>query len=96
LTARSDDAGRFSHYTLAKQTGGMSPTALRLAYMDWALHLALAPGTHARFAGKLLASALAFQDFAGRAAWMDGSPVPEAAPAPGDKRFARPDWSPWR
>jgi polyhydroxyalkanoate synthase subunit PhaC len=95
MTASSDAADRFFHYTLAKQTGGMSPAALWLAYMDWALHLALAPGTRARFAVKLLASSLAFQDYAIRAAQMDGSPALGATPGPGDKRFAHPEWSRW-
>lgn len=36
-------ADRAFHAMLARLTGGISPVALSLAYMDWASHLAAAP-----------------------------------------------------
>src|SRR5690625_7592858 len=33
-------------------TGGLSPAALTLAYMDWAMHLAAAPGKRTELAWK--------------------------------------------
>ena len=36
-------ADRALHAMLARLTGGISPVALSLAYIDWASHLAAAP-----------------------------------------------------
>jgi hypothetical protein len=36
----------------AKLTGGFSPMALTLAYLDWAIHLAAAPGKQLELAAK--------------------------------------------
>jgi len=96
MSGSSDAADRFFHYTVAKQTGGISPAALWLSYMDWALHLVLAPGLRAELALKLIASGFAFQRYAACALGANsGSSVPCAEPAPRDKRFSHPDWSLW-
>ncbi len=39
----TDQADRAFHAMLARLTGGISPVALSLAYIDWASHLASAP-----------------------------------------------------
>ncbi len=96
MTTSSNPLDRFYHYTLAKQTGGLSPAALWLAFMDWALHLSLAPGTRAKLAAKLISSGFAYQSYLASAAGLDGgTPVPAVEPAPRDKRFSRPEWSQW-
>ncbi|MGO9484070.1 MAG: PHA/PHB synthase family protein [Rhodomicrobium sp.] len=96
MTTSSNPLDRFYHYTLAKQTGGLSPVALWLAFMDWALHLSLAPGTRTKLAAKLISSGFAYQNYLAGAAGINGetpSPVVEANPR--DKRFSRPEWSQW-
>ncbi len=96
MTMSSNPADRFYHYALAKQTGGVSPAALWLAFMDWALHLTLAPGTRTKLAAKLMSSGFAFQNYlASLAEASGGSQAPASQPAPGDKRFSHSEWSQW-
>lgn len=96
MTESSNPTDRFFHYALAKQTGGMSPASLCLAFMDWALHLSLAPGTRTKLAEKLISSGFAFQSYLANAAAADGSPpAPVAEAGPQDKRFVHPEWSQW-
>ena len=95
MTDSSNPLDRFYHYALAKQTGGLSPR-LWLAFMDWALHLSLAPGTRAKLASKLLSSGFAYQNYLASVTGIDGSAtVSPVEPAPRDKRFSRPEWSQW-
>ncbi len=75
----------------AQMTGGLSPAALWLAWSDWALHLALAPGKRAelaakgwRKAGRLAAHALHCA--------RDGSADCCIEPLAGDRRFTDPAW----
>ena len=96
MTESSDPVDRFCHYMLAKQTGGVSPASLWLAFMDWALHLTLAPGTRTKLAAKLMSSGFAFQNYLASLAESAGSSAVAAAqPAPSDKRFSHPEWSQW-
>lgn len=94
MPTNANPLDRFYHYTLAKQTGGISPASLWLAFMDWALHLALAPGARAKLASKLIASGFAYQHYLANLA-QDGGSAPPAATAPGDKRFSHPEWAQW-
>jgi polyhydroxyalkanoate synthase len=75
----------------AQSTGGLSPTSLALAFMDWAIHLASAPGKRmelavkaSRKAGRLAAH------FASAGAKVDERPCIE--PLPGDYRFVSEAW----
>ncbi|MGO9544358.1 MAG: PHA/PHB synthase family protein [Rhodomicrobium sp.] len=95
MSGSSTPLDRFFHYALAKQTGGISPAALWLSFMDWALHLTLAPGTRVKLASKLIASGLAYQHYLAAVAADGGTPPPGAAPAPQDKRFSHAEWSKW-
>lgn len=95
MPGSANAADRFFHYALAKQTGGLSPAALWLAFMDWALHLTLAPGTRAKLASKLIASGLAYENYLGGVAAGAGTPAASAEPAAHDKRFDHPEWSQW-
>jgi polyhydroxyalkanoate synthase len=83
---------RALHAVAAQFTGGLSPAAVSLAFADWLFHLATSPGkqmalaadalqTSARFAQQLAQPATLFQ------------PWRLASPAPGDRRFAAPDWT---
>ncbi len=92
-SARAID--RFYHYLLARQTGGVSPAGLWLSYLDWAVHLSLAPGTQAKLAWRAMSDAVAYQHFL---ASMRENPDGKAHcvdPAPSDRRFSHPDWHQW-
>ena len=39
-----DPLDRSLHAGMARSTGGLSPAALALAFIDWAMHLAASPG----------------------------------------------------
>jgi polyhydroxyalkanoate synthase len=88
----TQDADRELHAMVARLTGGISPVALSLAYLDWAGHLVAAPQrrmeiTRQVMAGmaKLLQSALHF-------ASPEQRPWSLTKPQPQDRRFAAPDW----
>jgi len=85
-------ADREFHAMLARFTGGVSPIALSLAYMDWVFHLAGAPqrqlelGRNALDGAKeLLATALGTLS-------PQHQPWSLIKPQPQDHRFAGPEW----
>ncbi|MGN6377125.1 MAG: PHA/PHB synthase family protein [Sphingomonas sp.] len=89
--AEADDAlplfGAFDrrlHGLEGRLTGGVSPFALRLAALDWGLHLANAPGRRAALGVEALAAL-----GTAAAAWLGSSTTP---PDPHDHRFADPAW----
>ncbi|MFZ1108938.1 MAG: alpha/beta fold hydrolase [Rhodomicrobium sp.] len=94
MTGSSSAIDRFFHYALSKQTGGVSPAGLWLSFMDWAIHLSLAPGTQAALAQKAFSDSVAFQAYLASAA-KGGGAAPCAQPAPGDRRFSHPGWQSW-
>ncbi|PTM40649.1 alpha/beta fold hydrolase [Bosea sp. 124] len=76
----------------AQLSGGLSPTALALAFFDWSAHLAAAPGKRselawkaARKTGRLMSHLAACGLGAGAPACID--------PLPGDDRFRSEAWS---
>ncbi|MBN9453363.1 MAG: polyhydroxyalkanoic acid synthase [Bosea sp.] len=75
----------------AKFTGGLSPASLMLAYLDWAIHLAGAPGKQLELASKAVRKATRLGGHA-----ISGRLEPDAAPCieplPGDYRFSAPEW----
>ena len=80
--ATSDALDQLFHAREARFTGSLSPVSLTLAYLDWAFHLANAPGRQlelAREAGRQWARLL--------------SPGHWTTPARGDQRFSDPAWS---
>src|ERR1700737_167927 len=83
---------RAFHAMLARLTGGISPVALSLAYIDWASHLAAAPQRQMEIAQDGLRSAARFLETAlhyfssGREPWRLIEPQPQ------DRRFAKPEW----
>jgi polyhydroxyalkanoate synthase len=85
-------ADRAFHAMLARLTGGISPVALSLAYIDWASHLASAPQRRmdisrdaARNAKQLLETALHWFS-SNRGPWSLIKPQPQ------DRRFAGAEW----
>jgi len=84
LAAQQFDS-RF-HAAVAPLSGGLSPIALALAYVDWAMHLATQPAQSARLAASAQQGALAW--------WGEtlGRAPADAVP---DPRFAAQPWQAW-
>ena len=81
---------------LAHVTGALSPAAGQLAGLDWAAHLALAPGKQMALAGLAQRQMLQLADYA-RACAVQAVRGGEAQPPlpPPDRRFAAPQWQAW-
>jgi len=77
---------RALHAAQAKLTGGLSPTALGLAWLDWLVHLANQPGRRMELAGQASEDAIALCRLA------MGREDSLLAPAAGDHRFTHPGW----
>jgi len=82
---------RMANAWVARATGGISPQALGLAFTDWALHLAAAPGKQmeAIVDGWQKATEMAAY---GIETLYDTNTPPPAQPHPGDHRFDRDGW----
>jgi polyhydroxyalkanoate synthase subunit PhaC len=82
---------RALHATVAGLTGGISPVALSLAYIDWAAHLVAAPQRRLAFAQDALRSMNEFFELMGH--WRSpGEPWALIKPQPQDHRFSEPEW----
>lgn len=77
-----DDRDRLLHAFQARLTGSLSPASLALAFQDWGLHLANAPGRRTALG---VAGLSAMQRLFQPAYWTD--------PAPNDRRFRNPSWA---
>jgi polyhydroxyalkanoate synthase len=77
---------RALHAAQAKFSGGLSPAAIGIAYLDWFLHLANQPGRRAQLTAKAGTDAFAL--------WRQamGQSVDEVVPPATDHRFAHPGW----
>jgi polyhydroxyalkanoate synthase subunit PhaC len=76
----------------ARATQGVSPSAIAGAWMDWAVHLATAPGKQSAL---MLRAAMMMARFG---LWLPGAAIgkphdPPARPPSGDKRFADAAWA---
>src|SRR5271167_1186128 len=60
VTAIADLTDRSLHATMAHFTAGLSPAALTEAYLDWATHLANAPGKRMQLLDKAFRKAVRF------------------------------------
>ena len=73
-------------------SGGVSPGSLMMAYVDWAFHLAQAPGKQMELgvkAGRKWQRLMAHL----MASAMDPQAAPVITPLPGDRRFAGEAWA---
>ena len=86
---------RFYHYLLARQTGGVSPAGLWLSFLDWSVHLSLAPGTQAKLAWRAMSDAIALQHYLASVLENGDGKAHCVDPAPSDKRFVHPEWQRW-
>jgi polyhydroxyalkanoate synthase subunit PhaC len=85
-------ADRAFHAMLARLTGGISPVALSLAYIDWASHLASAPQRQMEISQDALRNAR--QLFETALHWFSPNQGPWSLikPQPQDRRFVKPEW----
>jgi polyhydroxyalkanoate synthase len=90
-TAFAEIVDRSVHAVTARFTAGLSPIALAEAYLDWASHLAFAPGKRGQLAEKAFKKVLRFANYAGRCA-LRSDVEPCIVPLPQDRRFVHPDW----
>ena len=94
-TALADVVDRSLHATVARFTGGLSPAALTEAYLDWAIHLAFAPGKRLALIDKAIRKSIRFASYAHRYAVEGGDTQCCIEPLPQDHRFAGEAWQKW-
>ncbi len=90
LAPRSLD--RLLQSMLGRLTLGVSPASVGLAYFDWALHMALAPGKQQELTEKALRKTVRFMLHAAQVAREGSSVAPCIEPLPHDRRFLDPEW----
>ncbi len=94
-TALADVIDRSLHAAVARITGGLSPAALTQAYLDWATHLAYAPGKHLSLVDKAIRKTIRFASYAHRYAIEGGDTPCCIQPLPQDRRFVAEAWQKW-
>jgi len=94
-TVLADITDRSLHAAVARLTGGLSPAALVEAYLDWATHLAFAPGKRLQLLVKALRKTTRFTNYAYRCAVEGGNAQPCIEPLPQDRRFVGDEWQKW-
>ena len=91
-TAFADVVDRSVHAATARFTAGLSPMAMIGAYMDWAAHIAFAPGKQAQLAEKAVKKWMRLANYASRCALNRDGVEPCIVPLPQDRRFAGDAW----
>jgi polyhydroxyalkanoate synthase subunit PhaC len=92
VTALADVTDRALHAATARFTAGVSPAALAQAYLDWATHLAWAPGKRARLVDKAMRKAMRFGNCVRKYALSGGKIENYIDPLPQDHRFTDAAW----
>jgi polyhydroxyalkanoate synthase len=95
VTALADIIDRSLHATVARMTMGLSPSAMAHAYLDWATHLAGAPGKRLQLVDKGFRKAVRLANHTARCALTGASAEPCIEPLPQDRRFAGEAWQKW-
>jgi len=91
-TAFAEIVDRSVHAATARFTAGLSPMALIGAYMDWAAHVAFAPGKQMRLVEKAVKKTIRLANYASRHALRRDGVEPCIVPLPQDRRFAGKAW----
>jgi polyhydroxyalkanoate synthase subunit PhaC len=94
-TALGELFDRSLHAAVARLTGGLSPAALALAYLDWAIHLAYAPGKRLRLVDAGFRKAMRFASYVCRYAIEGSQTQSSIEPLPQDRRFVGEAWQKW-
>lgn len=91
---RFEDVDLFLHAVQARFDAGLSPTALMLAYFDWAIHLATSPGKQLDLLEELFEKQLKCLKYS-----INSSLEPECTlcvePSRGDRRWDSEGWKNW-
>jgi polyhydroxyalkanoate synthase len=95
VTAIADITDRSLHAAIARFTAGLSPATLAEAYLDWATHLAYAPGKRLQLVDKAVRKAIRFANYAFRCALAGGKGECCIEPLPYDRRFVADEWQQW-
>lgn len=91
---RTPETDRLLHAWIGKFTSGVSPTALALAWFDWAANLALQPGKQQNLLQSALENVSQLTDFANRCMLQTkDQPCPEMHEV--DSRFRNDAWQNW-
>ena len=83
---------RAFHAMLARLTGGISPLALSLAWLDWSTHLAAAPQRQMEIARNILRDTGRLAEAAAHAASPEQKPWSVIQPQGRDRRFSGAQW----
>ena len=94
-TARGEIIDRSLNAFAAGFTGGLSPPALIGAYLDWATHLASAPGKQSQLVDKAFRKWWRLLHYACRCGLHPGTSDPCIEPLPQDRRFTGDAWRNW-
>ncbi|SHG74227.1 alpha/beta hydrolase [Massilia sp. CF038] len=89
-----DNVDRRLHAIIGKFTQGIAPTSLALAWLDWAMHLALSPGKWQQLLEKACTKDLRWLDYAMRST-LGLRATPCVTPLPQDRRWHSPGWQTW-
>ena len=85
---------RMVHANLARGTSGISPAVIAMAYLDWLMHLGLAPGKQALLNEKAVRKMVRMMLYAFKSG-QDPNTPPCIEPLPQDHRFDDPGWRQW-
>lgn len=88
-TTAAQDLDAWMHRQWAQASMGLSPIALSLAAMDWAMHLGASPGRQMQLATQAAQQAASW--WAQQAGALGG----QASSTPHDDRFRDPSWQQW-
>jgi polyhydroxyalkanoate synthase len=89
---QAEQLDRTMHVSLAKLTGGMSPAAIPLAYLDWLIHLWMAPGKRGLLLEQGMRNWSKLAKYTLEAA-MGKEPDPLVAPTRSERRFTSDAWN---
>jgi poly[(R)-3-hydroxyalkanoate] polymerase subunit PhaC len=98
VTAFADVMDRSLHAAIARFTVGLSPAALAHAQLDWATHLAFAPGKRLQLIDKALRKTVRLANYVWQCALQGNKeqpPQPCIEPLPQDRRFDGEAWQNW-
>ncbi|HEX6733899.1 MAG TPA: alpha/beta fold hydrolase [Azonexus sp.] len=91
---RTTDLDRVLHAWIGRLTGGVSPTALQLAWLDWVGHLAIQPGKQKDLFLNALEKAAHLSNFLLQCS-LHANPEECAELRNGDARFRAAGWNRW-